>query len=294
MDTKIDLIISGREKDLGGFSVRRLLPFAGHRMVGPFIFFDHMGPANLLPDHGMDVRPHPHIGLATVTYLFAGAIRHRDSLGSDQLIEPGAINWMTAGKGIVHSERTPEGPRHQGSFMNGLQCWVALPEEFEETTPSFHHYEAHQLPAFKVGEVEVKLLVGSAYGQKSPVVTHSNLFYLECTLKRGSKLKFPSEGQEAAVYVVDGRARIDGAEVAIYSMAVAKTGADLEIEALEDSKIMILGGSPVGERQIFWNFVSSSEQRMEEAKNAWKSGPSPSNSRFHPVPGDDAEFIPLP
>lgn len=291
---KIQLVIPPREKDLGGFSVRRILPYATHRMVGPFIFFDHMGPADFRSHEGMDVRPHPHIGLATVTYLFTGKIRHRDSLGSDQLIEPGAINWMTAGKGIVHSERTPSLEREHENHMHGIQLWVALPEEYEDVDPSFIHHPAITLPEFKIGDIKLKLLVGKALGHSSPVKAHSDLFYLEANIPAGQTLDFPVLGCEAAAYVVTGKIKADGNLVEPYSMAIVETGDDLEIEALEDSKVMILGGSPVGKRFIYWNFVASSQEKLDRAKKAWQPGPGPGNELFKAIPGDDQEFIPLP
>lgn len=293
-NSKIEMILTSREKDLGGFSVRRLLPYATHRMVGPFIFFDHMGPATFAPGDGMSVRPHPHINLATVTYLFEGVVRHRDSLGSDQWIEPGAVNWMTAGRGIVHSERTPEEARKTGSRMNGIQLWVALPEEFEEVAPSFFHHPKNTLPEFRVGEVSIKLLLGKAFGHVSPVKLHSRLFYAEAHLPKGASLKVPAESQELAAYLVSGKIRTEDQNLEMHSMIIAKSKEDLEIEALEDSHVMILGGDPVGPRTIFWNFVSSDPKRLQHAKEEWAPGPRKESSRFHPIPGDDQEFIPLP
>lgn len=288
------LIISARERDLGGFSVRRILPYASHRMVGPFIFFDHMGPAVFGVGKGMDVRPHPHINLATVTYLFDGVIRHRDSLGSDQLIEPGAVNWMTTGRGIVHSERTPESERNKERKLNGIQLWVALPKEYEEIEPSFSHHPKNTLPEFKVGEAEVKLLLGKAFGRQSPVPVHSDLFYAEIKLPKGSDLNLTSENREAAIYVVDGSVDVDGDLVKATEMLVSNATEDLSIKALENARFMVIGGSSVGERFIYWNFVSSSKDRLEEAKKEWAKGPGPQSSRFHLIPGDDKEFIPLP
>lgn len=290
----IELIIPPREKDLGGFQVRRILPYATHRMVGPFIFFDHMGPATFQPNEGIDVRPHPHICLATVTYLFEGKIRHRDSLGSDQLIEPGAINWMTAGRGIVHSERTPDDLRKTGSRVSGIQCWVALPNELEEVAPSFTHYPAPALPEFKINAVQIKLLLGSAFDHKSPVQVHSELFYLEVKLPKGSQLDFPLQGNEGAAYVVSGSVHINEKQIDQHAMAVGKRCGNLFIEALDDAHIMLLGGKPVGERFIYWNFVASSEDKIEQAKLDWKNGPGEPGSRFPKIPHDDREFIPLP
>jgi hypothetical protein len=294
-DSKIEMVITSRERDIGDFTVRRLLPYASHRMVGPFIFFDHMGPATFAPGQGMDVRPHPHINLATVTFLFEGKIHHRDSLGSSQLIEPGAVNWMTAGRGIVHSERTPADLRAAGGRMNGIQLWVALPEEHEEIEPRFEHHPKHTLPEFKVGEVEIKLLLGKAFGRASPVKVHSELFYLQARLQKGHRLTLPVEGHhEAAIYVVTGQVRVGQETIEGTSMAIGKRGEDLDIEALEDVHLMLLGGANIGARQIYWNFVSSSKERLEEVKKDWALGPRLESSRFPPIPGDEQEFIPLP
>lgn len=294
LNSKIEMIIAAREKDLGGFSVRRVLPYATHRMVGPFIFFDHMGPAKFEPGKGMDVRPHPHINLATVTYLFEGRIQHKDSLGFDQAIEPGAINWMTAGKGIVHSERTPDFDRKEGIRINGIQLWVALPEEHEEIEPSFIHYPKNTLPEFRIEDATIKLLLGKAFKHRSPVKVHSDLFYAEIKIPKGGKFNFVVEGREAALYVVDGRINIEGQDVKAREMAIGKKDEDLLITAVEDTRFMALGGHPIGERFIYWNFVSSSKERLEEAKRQWANGPSADNPRFHLIPTDDKEFIPLP
>ena len=294
MSPNIEMIISSRERDLGGFTVRRILPYASHRMVGPFIFFDHMGPAKFPPGKGMDVRPHPHINLATVTYLFEGKIQHKDSLGSDQAIEPGAINWMTAGKGIVHSERTPPFERSEGIKMNGIQLWVALPKEHEEIDPTFIHYPKEVLPEFEINGSQVKLLLGKVLGQVSPVKIHSDLFYAEIKMSKGGVVSVPVDGRESAVYVVDGQVSMDGQKIRSTEMAVMKSGADLEISADENTRLMVLGGSPVGERFIYWNFVSSSKERLEEVKRQWLKGPQQNHPRFRPIPNDNTEFIPLP
>lgn len=286
------MIITPREKDLGGFSVRRILPYHARRMVGPFIFLDHMGPADLAPEKGMDVRPHPHIGLATVTYLYSGTIQHKDSLGSDQRIEPGAINWMIAGRGIVHSERTPPDIRPQGTHMNGLQCWVALPEAHEETEPLFQHHAATALPEFEINSVRGKILLGAALGLTSPVKVHSPIFYIDVQMPAGSRFEFPYD-HEAAAYVVSGEARIQGQTINSYSMAVGEDASVLMIDAVKDSRLMILGGAPVGERFIFWNFVASSQEKLDAAKTLWKNGPQ-KGTRFSIVPLDEKEFIPLP
>ncbi len=288
------MIITARKRDLGGFSVRRILPYASHRMVGPFIFFDHMGPAVFSPGSGMDVRPHPHINLATVTYLFKGRIQHKDSLGSDQSIEPGAINWMTAGRGIVHSERTSDHDRKTGAEMDGIQLWVALPKEFEEIEPTFSHHPKSTLPEFKFEGSDVKLLLGEAFGHKSPVPVHSDLFYAELKIPKNTEINLATNGRDAAVYMVSGEIFIDEKKVSVNEMAIGKSKQDLRVIATKDTHLMFLGGSPVGERYIFWNFVSSSQERLEEAKRLWSQGPSKDNPRFHLIPGDDQEFIPLP
>ncbi|AGH94342.1 pirin family protein [Pseudobdellovibrio exovorus] len=288
------LFIPSRETDLGDLSVRRVLPYAARRMVGPFIFFDHMGPAEFHDGQAMDVRPHPHINLATVTYLFEGSIQHRDSLGSDQIIEPGAINWMTAGKGIVHSERTPANERQHDTHLHGIQLWVAMPEELEECEPSFIHYPKTDLPEFETNGVRMKLLLGTALGKKSPVLVHSDMFYLEVPIMKGQSFPFPVEAREAAVYTVAGKVQVDDLEVPQYSMLTSVDLKDFTVTALEDSHIMILGGKHLGPRHIFWNFVSSSKERIEEAKLAWANGPQNGNPRFTPIVGDDHEFIPLP
>lgn len=290
----LQMIIPSRQKDLGSFQVRRVLPYAKHRMVGPFIFLDHMGPAEFDPGSGITVRPHPHINLATVTYLFEGIFRHQDSLGSDQLIEPGAINWMTAGRGVVHSERTPESIMNQKKRVHGIQLWVALPEKYEEITPTFFHHPKETLPEFKIGEVQLKLLLGKLYDYASPVSTYSEMFYLETYLPKGTYLKVPAKNLEAAAYVVSGKIKIGALHIQALEMAVRDESHEFGIEALEDSRVMLLGGVPLGERHIYWNFVSSSKERIEKAKECWKDGPTKDNARFHPIPTDHDEYIPLP
>lgn len=295
MSSKIDLIIPGREKDLGGFTVRRVLPFAHHRMVGPFIFFDHMGPAETLPGQGMEVRPHPHMNLSTVTYLFEGKVRHQDSLGNDLNIEPGAINWMTAGKGIVHSERTPTDLKDKSIKLNGIQLWVAIPEETEEIAPSFSHHPKETLPEFTIGRSKLKILLGTAFGNRSPVPVLSDLFYVEVKIPKSEKLTIPAEGnRELAAYVVTGSIQSEDQKVVPYSMVISKNCEDLTIEALEDSHVMLLGGKSIGPRFIYWNFVSSSKERLEEAKKDWATGPHATNRRFFPIPKDNDEYTPLP
>lgn len=292
--TSTDLIIHGRERDLGGFKVKRLLPYGPHRMVGPFIFFDHMGPAQFRLHEGMDVRPHPHIGLSTVTYLFDGEVQHRDSLGSDQRIRPGDINWMTAGRGIVHSERTPEDLRASGSKLNGLQIWVALPEGKEDQEPSFHHFPSSALPEFQERDTKIKLLLGEACGRQSPVPVHSNLFYLKLQLPKKSRFKFSSQGREAAAYLVSGSVIANDQPLPVSSMSVVSADKDLVINANENAVVMILGGAPVGTRHISWNFVSSSIEKIENAKTEWLKGPQRNSQFFQPIPGDQKDFVPLP
>lgn len=286
------LHLNGRERDLGGFKVRRILPSIGRKMVGPFVFFDHMGPSELGPGQSMDVRPHPHINLATVTYLFEGTIEHRDSLGSDQLIEPGAINWMTAGRGIVHSERTPEPLRGQKLRMNGIQLWVALPEEHEEVAPSFSHHPASTLPPFEWEGVSGKLLLGKAFGVESPVPVLSDMVYAEVKLKSGQSMSVPADGRELAVYVADGAITAEGERAERFTMVVAS--GDLHFAAAEECRVMILGGRSLGPRFIDWNFVSSRAERITEVKKEWAKGPLAGSLRFPPIPGDDQEFIPIP
>lgn len=289
MNSKIEMIIPARPRDIEGFPVHRVLPYAKHRMIGPFIFLDHMGPKHFRSGEGMDVRPHPHIGLATVTYLFSGSIFHRDSLGSQQLIEPGAINWMVAGKGIAHSERVPPEVRQHESDIHGLQCWVALPAASEDAEPSFTHHPSHTLPEFEKDGVRLRVLVGSAFGYQSPAKTFSDMFYVEAKMPRGSKIIVPSEGRELGIYLVDGSIQAEDQSFQESALILVKTGEDLEIQALNDSRVMFLGGAPLeGPRKIWWNFVSSSEEKIEKAKADWAAG------HFAKIPGDDQEFVPLP
>ena len=287
--TLIDLTITPREKDLGGFSVRRVLPYAKRRMVGPFIFLDHMGPADFAAGQGMDVRPHPHIGLATVTYLFEGEIFHRDSIGSAQEILPGAVNWMTSGHGITHSERTGAEVRKIARRAHGLQSWVALPKECEEMAPEFHHHASDSLPLWDIGGVQLKLVAGQAYGYEAPVKIYSPLCYVEAKMPAGSVLTLPDEYHERALYLINGSLRIGDSIIAPQTMPIFTSGDIITIEALAPSHLMLLGGDPLSEpRFIEWNFVSSSKERLEQAKADWKAG------KFAKVPGDDREFIPLP
>ena len=283
------VVIDSRLRDLGGFVVRRTLPAAAHRMVGPFIFFDHFGPVAFPPGQGMTVRPHPHIGLATVTYLFEGEIIHRDSLGSHQAIQPGDINWMTAGRGIVHSERTHPDVLARGARLHGLQLWVALPRALEESEPSFRHHPSSTMPQQTLRGVDLRVLAGTAYGMSSPVSCLSPLFYVDAAMAAGSELALPSEHDERGLYVVDGAVQCAGERVEVGRMLVAARGAKEVVRADAPARIVLVGGAPVdGERYIDWNFVSSSKERLQEARRAWKEG------RFPKVPGDEEEFIPLP
>jgi hypothetical protein len=286
----LELLIEARGRDLGGgFRVRRLLPAAGRRMVGPFIFFDHMGPVGMPPGQGLDVRPHPHINLATVTYLFEGEILHRDSLGTQQAIRPGALNWMTAGRGIVHSERSPAPARETGVRLHGLQLWVALPRAHEEVAPSFQHHAAEALPALEREGARLRVIAGNAYGAASPVEVLSPLFYVEAQLEPDAALPLPDEHAERAAYVVDGSVCCDGDPHGPGVMLVFREETPARIRALEPTRVMLLGGAPLdGERHIWWNFVSSSPERIERARRDWRE------RRFPKVPGDELEFIPLP
>ncbi|PIW27357.1 MAG: hypothetical protein COW29_11545 [Rhodobacterales bacterium CG15_BIG_FIL_POST_REV_8_21_14_020_59_13] len=292
----IEMTISGRARDLGGFSVRRLIPAAKKRLVGPFIFFDHLGPAEFGPGNGIDVRPHPHIGLATVTYLFEGELDHRDTLGIHQPIKPGDVNWMTAGKGIVHSERTGGEARAAGHNIHGIQTWVALPVEDEETDPSFHHHKAHELPEIEMDGVKMHLILGSAYGEISPVKVFSPIFYLHAETEEGSVFKLTDEHAERAVYVVSGEIEIDGRLFGEGEMIILDDEAQIGIRTISDARLMMFGGAHLpGDRHIFWNFVSSRIDRIEQAKTDWKASADAGfeNSIFI-LPPEESEHIPLP
>jgi redox-sensitive bicupin YhaK (pirin superfamily) len=289
----LDTVVVTRVRDLvDGFKVRRVLPSARRRMVGPFIFLDQMGPEILSAGRGLDVAPHPHIGLATVTYLFTGEILHRDSLGTVQAIRPGEVNWMTAGSGIAHSERTPPPLRATGSNLFGIQSWVALPTGVEETEPAFAHHDAAELPVVEGEGKRVRLITGSLYGARSPVRTLSEMFYADAELEAGARLPVPVDHEERAAYIVEGAVTLSGDDGVFEAgqLLVFKPGAELTLEALGSSpaRLMLLGGEPMdGRRHIWWNFVSSSSERIEQAKEDWKAG------RFAPVP-EETEFIPLP
>ncbi len=275
-------------KDLGGFLVTRVLPQAKVRAVGPFVFFDHMGPAELPPGKGLDVRPHPHIGLATVTYLFSGSIFHRDSLGSQQIIKPGDVNWMIAGRGIVHSERTDDETRKQGSNMNGLQVWIGLPLKHEETEPQFSHYPANQIPSFTKEGCKLTLIAGESMGERSPVTVFSRMFYLDAILPPAGKLTLPTSSMQRGMYVVEGEVKVGNTRVAGGMFVTFTQKLEIQIRTTSGARVALFGGDPLdGPRHVWWNFVASSRDRIERAKFDWKEG------RFGKVPGE-TEFIPLP
>jgi len=283
----VKTLLEPQEKDLGGFSVRRLLPTRELRAVGPFVFFDHLGPAEFPAGRGIDVRPHPHIGLATVTYVFEGEILHRDSLGNVQPIRPQAINWMTAGRGIVHSERTPPEVRRSAHTLHALQLWVALPEARERMAPSFRHYGADALPLLEEKGRSMRVLIGEAFGARSQVETVSPTVSIEATLQRGAAIPVPDQVEERAVYVVSGRVSARGTQLPAHTMAVFDQSPRIILKAEEDSRLVIIGGAPVGKRTIWWNLVASRQELIEEAKEKWRQG------EFPDVPGE-TEFIPLP
>ncbi|MBC8132108.1 MAG: pirin family protein, partial [Deltaproteobacteria bacterium] len=292
----VELIIEPRDRDLGdGFSVRRLLPHGKRRAVGPFVFFDHFGPVRFAPGKGMDVRPHPHINLATVTYLFDGEMIHRDSVGSHQAIRPGDINWMTAGRGIVHSERTDPVRREAGSSAHGLQLWVALPREHEETAPEFHHHPATTLPTFTDDGVEVRILAGEAFGLKSPVRTFSRLIYLDVRMDAGATFDVPEDQVERGLYIVEGTIVCAGQTFAPTRLLSLHAGRPVQVRAQTATRLVLIGGDAFPEpRHIWWNFVSSSEARIEQAKRDWSERRGQADGPFPLVPGDEEDFIPLP
>lgn len=287
MGSSIQHLISPHVQDLGGFQARRLLPNDLKPMVGPFIFFDHLGPTTFSPDQGIDVRPHPHINLATVTYLFEGVILHRDSLGSVQEIHPGAVNWMTAGRGIVHSERTPMAARQQEAQLHGIQTWVALPAEQEETDPGFYHHPAMDLPQWEEGGAQITVIAGSASGHTSPVKTFSPMVYLDVQLAPQASLQVAADYSERAIYSVTPGIQIAGQDLPPHQLAILTPGDPVQISSSSEGRCIVIGGEPVGERLKWWNFVSSRPERIEQAKQDWQAG------RFDPVP-EEVEFIPLP
>ena len=286
VDTTIEQIIEPDSKDLGGFSVRRVLPADSRRMVGPFIFFDHLGPAEFPPGEGIAVRPHPHIGLSTVTYLFEGEIIHRDSLGYLQAIQAEAVNLMTAGRGIVHSERAGD-DLDRVSRLHGIQTWMALPEAEEECAPDFTHYPASSLPEFVHQGVSIRVIVGEAFGHKSPVTQYAPTIYLECHFPPAAVLNLPGNYDEIAAYVVSGELRVGETVISEGRLAVARSGETLRLQATDDCHVMSIGGEKFTERHIWWNYVSSSQQRIEQAKQDWR------DNLFGEV-GGETEFIPLP
>jgi redox-sensitive bicupin YhaK (pirin superfamily) len=288
--TAVARVLEARPRDLGGFSVRRVLPAGGLQTVGPFIFFDHMGPAVFATGSGVDVRPHPHIGLATVTYLYDGEFMHRDSLGTAQLIRPGDVNWMVAGRGIAHSERTPAAARQApgGVPIHGIQTWIALPRAHEETDPAFEHHPSHALPEIRSPGAVLRLIAGEAYGRRAPAAVFSPMFYADASLESGATVDLPRDCAERAVYVATGEVDTDGVRHGAGRMIVFPAGASAAIRAHGAARVMLLGGAPLdGPRHIWWNFVSSSRERIERAKRDWRDG------RFAPVAGDE-ERVSLP
>jgi redox-sensitive bicupin YhaK (pirin superfamily) len=288
MSSTINAFLKPHQHDVGGLIVRRVLPALAVRTVGPFIFFDHIGPATLVPGAGLDVRPHPHIGLATVTYLFEGAIMHRDSVGSVQKIVPGDVNWMTAGRGIVHSERTPDEERTNGQTMHGIQTWVALPVADEEVEPSFEHHAAAALPEIERNGVTLRVIAGTAFGATAPTRTFSPTLYVAAQFGARSEIVLDTEHEQRGVYLLEGDLAIDGTPLPEREMAVLTPGADVTLTSGNGAVVMLLGGAPLdGKRLIEWNFVSSAREKIEAAKLAW------SEQRMGHVPGE-TEFIPLP
>lgn len=283
-----EMIIVPPSHDLGGFEVRRALPHRERRMVGPFIFLDQMGPARFTPGRGVDVRPHPHIGLATVTYLFTGSLMHRDSEGNAVEITPGAMNLMTAGRGIVHSERSPEAARASGAPLFGMQTWLALPKEHEETAPSFQRFDARDLPVIEDRNVQARVIAGEAFGKRSPVSTLSDWLYVEVRLAAGASAPLDTGYEERGIYVAEGSIEIAGQHFAAAQLLIFRPGDRITVKATQAARLMYLGGASAdGPRHIWWNFVSSNRERIEQAKQDWQAG------RFERVPGE-TEFIPLP
>lgn len=288
MNASAFTLLKPHTRDIGGLEVKRVLPGFPHRMVGPFIFLDHMGPAAFSGGNGIDVRPHPHIGLATVTYLFEGEIVHRDSLGSVQAIAPGDVNWMTAGRGIVHSERTAPERRRAGARVHGIQTWVALPRASELAEPAFHHHPEATLPRVSAPGVELRVVAGTAFGERSPVAVFSPTLYAAARMQAGGAFELDAEHEERGVYVVEGEVAVAGASVPSQHLAVLEAGRRVEVRAASAARVMLLGGAKSdGDRFIWWNFVASSRERIEEAKGLWRE------QRFTRIPGE-TEFVPLP
>lgn len=291
----IESTIIPRVRDLGGFNVRRVLPAAGHGMVGPFIFFDQMGPAEMITGQGIDVRPHPHIGLATVTYLYEGEFQHHDSLGTDQMIYPGEVNWMVAGEGITHSERTSEETRAGIHTMSGIQTWVALPKSHEDAAPSFHHHGKPELPHLQDAGVQARVILGDAFGARSPVPVFSDMFYVDMIIEAGRSAPIPSGHEDRAAYVVHGKIRVAGQDYEAGQMLIFREGDEIAVQAGPlGARLMLLGGDVLdGPRYLWWNFVASSKERLEHARRSWAEGDW-EGGQFSLPPGDDSEFIPIP
>lgn len=291
----IDTMIVPRARDIGDFEVRRALPSPKRQMVGPFVFFDQMGPAQFLTNQGIDVRPHPHIGLATVTYLYKGEFQHRDSLGTNQMIYPGEVNWMIAGKGVTHSERTSAETRKAASDLFGIQTWVALPEAYEETNAAFEHHGQRALPFIEGDGKQVRLILGNAYGERAPVKTFSEMFYADAVLEANARLPMPDNHEDRGVYIVSGSVEIAGDGFEAGRMMVFRPGDAITIKAGgHGARLMLLGGETLdGPRYIWWNFVASSQEKIDAAKQAWAEGDW-NDGRFQLPPGDTVEFIPLP
>lgn len=284
----VAVVITPKAKDIGGFEVRRALPSIERRSIGPFVFFDQMGPATFTAGTGIDVRPHPHIGLSTLTWLVEGEIMHRDSLGSEQPIRPGEVNWMTAGRGIVHSERTPDDKRDAPHGLFGLQVWLALPQAHEETEPSFQHYKSNEIPRIEQDGVVIQLVAGEAWGERSPVEVFSETLYADIALPAGGRFTLPTETPERGLYIIQGEVSLAGETFSAGSMLALNPGREAVVEAAQLARVALIGGAPLdGRRHLWWNFVSSSKERLEQAKADWKDG------RFPAVPGE-TEFIPLP
>lgn len=291
--SNIELILEEKAADIGNFLVGRLLPFQEKRAVGPFVFIDHMGPAELKDYQNLDVPPHPHIGLSTLTYLLEGSIFHRDSLGSALEIKPGAVNWMTAGKGVVHSERTPEYLRNTDKKLHGFQIWVGLPKNLEQSEPTFHHSEAAEIPSWEENNVAYKLIAGNAFGKKSPVPVHSPMYFIEIKTKESQKISIGEHlFGESAMYIFDGTVNIEGNTYGAKQLLVAKNTQLCEFEMSDNATIYIFGGEPFDEeRFIFWNFVNSDKEIIEQAKVNWNDQ---NHEAFPLVPGDENDFVPLP
>ena len=291
----IETLIIPRARDLGGFEVRRALPAPKRQMVGPFIFFDQMGPAEFLTDQGIDVRPHPHIGLGTVTYLYRGSFQHRDSTGADQIITPGALNWMVAGRGVTHSERSPDAVRAGPSSLLGIQTWIALPETHEDIAPSFEHHAADALPEIRDQGITARLILGDAYGERAPATMHSETFYLDVTLAARARFPLPDNHEDRGLYITEGSVGIAGQEYQAGQMMVFRPGDRITVQAGDrGARLMALGGATLeGPRHIWWNFVASSRERIEEAKREWREARW-GQGRFDLPPTDRDDFIPLP